>query len=368
MKALKIRYLIIALILVVSLMLSSSCSLLTNNSAPPDSSSPGITTPIDPDWTSPSLDGEVVTLPSIADVVALVKPSVVAINIKITVDNPFFGPTTQEGAGSGWIISEDGIIVTNNHVVEGADSVSVTLDDGRIFPAATIRTDSISDLAIVKVNASNLPAVAIGSSEQLRVGDWVVAIGNALGEGISATNGIVSRKDISITDDTGLTRYNFIQTNAAINPGNSGGPLVNMAGEVIGITNAKISAVGVEGMGYAISIQEAVPIIEQLINTGHVTRPFLGVEGLLTVNDAVASYYGLSVNTGVLIRGTYSNGPAEVAGLAAGDVIVKFEGQEITDINGLLLVLYACQIGQTVEITYWRGDSQSTTHVTLQAS
>jgi len=223
----------------------------------------------------------------------------------------------------------------------------------------------VADIAVLRINATNLPAVAIGDSDNLRVGDWVVAIGNALGEGISATDGIVSRKDVSITDETGLTRYNLIQTNAAINPGNSGGPLVDMAGEVIGITNAKISAVGVEGMGYAISTQEAMPIIEQLVQKGYVTRPFLGVQNLLDVAQTVAAYYGLSVDTGVMVRGVMVGGPADNAGIEAGDVITGLNGQEIDDINGLLQALYACQVGQTVTVTFWRGNSQQTIAVIL---
>jgi len=368
MKKLKITHLIVALIIILSLLVSS-CSLLDNNSAPPSSSSPpGSGNPIDAGWTPPVLEGDAETLPSIADVVALVKPSVVAINTEYTSYDIFNRPYKQQGAGSGWIIDEDGIIVTNNHVVEGADSITVTLDDGRTFPVNlnNVATDAVADLAVLRIDASNLPAVTVGNSENLRVGDWVVAIGNALGEGISATDGIVSRRDVSITDETGLTRYNLIQTNAAINPGNSGGPLVNMAGEVIGITNAKISAVGVEGMGYAISITESIPTIEQLVQTGYVIRPFLGVQNLLTVDQTVAAYYGLSVDQGVLIRGVMAGGPADTAGLEAGDIITKFGDQEITDVNELLQALYACQIGQTVEITFQRGDSQQTVYVTLE--
>ncbi len=365
MKALKIKYIFIALVIVLTILVSSCAALDTNGSAPTDSGNT-----IDNGGTTlPTTDGEEVSaLPSIADVVALVKPSVVAVNIEVTSYDIFNQPYTQRGAGSGWIIDQDGIIVTNNHVVAGADSITVTLDDGRVFPVDTnnVATDSVSDVAVLRIDANNLSAVAVGNSEDLRVGDWVVAIGNALGEGISATDGIVSRKDVSITDDTGLTRYNLIQTNAAINPGNSGGPLVNLAGEVIGITNAKISAVGVEGMGYAISTQEAMPIIDELIQNGYVVRPFLGVQNLLTVDQTVASFYGLSVNTGALIRGVIAGGPADAARLEAGDVIIKFGDQDIADVNELLQALYACQIGQTVEITVQRGDSQQTTYVVLE--
>jgi serine protease Do len=362
MKALyKVRYLILALVITMVLVVGSSCSL-----SPADTSSPP-NNAIDTGWTPPATDNQTAFLPSIADVVALVKPSVVAINVTITGYDIFNRPYQQQGAGSGWIMDSDGIIVTNNHVVEGADSITVTLDDGRTFNVDkdNVATDAVADIAVLRIDATNLPAVAIGDSDNLRVGDWVVAIGNALGEGISATDGIVSRKDVSITDETGLTRYNLIQTNAAINPGNSGGPLVDMAGEVIGITNAKISAVGVEGMGYAISTQEAMPIIEQLVQKGYVTRPFLGVQNLLDVDQTVAAYYGLSVDTGVMVRGVMVGGPADNAGIEAGDVITGLNGQAIDDVNGLLQTLYACQIGQTVTVTFWRGNSQQTIAVIL---
>jgi S1-C subfamily serine protease len=206
-------------------------------------------------------------LSSIADVVAVVKPSVVAIDTEVTLS--FFRRSyTQEGAGSGWIIDENGIIVTNSHVIDGAESISVTLDDGRTFTVDinTVAIDPLRDLAVLRIDADNLPAVDSGDSAALRVGDWLVAIGNPLGLGISAKEGIVSRLDVSLTVD-GQTMHGLIETSAAINPGNSGGPLLNMKGEVIGITSAKVSSVGVEGLGYAISIDYAMPIIEGLIET-----------------------------------------------------------------------------------------------------
>ncbi len=177
-----------------------------------------------------------------------------------------FGRTfTQEGAGSGWIYTADGYVVTNNHVVEGARTVTVTLQDGRTFPAISIQTNAAADLAVIKIDASNLPAMNTGDSSKLQVGEWVVAIGNALGMGISATTGIVSAVGVSMDVSQEQTVSGLIQTDAAINPGNSGGPLVNMAGEVVGINSAKIAEVGVEGMGYAIGISEALPIIKELV-------------------------------------------------------------------------------------------------------
>jgi serine protease Do len=212
-----------------------------------------------------SLTAQAQIEPVIADVVAAVKPSVVAIDTEYSYN--FFGRlVTEEGSGSGWIIDEGGIIVTNYHVVEGADTISVTLDDGRTFEVdpSTVVADPANDLAALKIDASNLTAAKVGDSSALRVGDWLVAIGNSLGLGISAKEGIVSRLNVSLTMDNQVVE-DLIETSAAINPGNSGGPLVNMSGEVIGITSIKIASVGVEGLGYAISINKAMPILNQLI-------------------------------------------------------------------------------------------------------
>ena len=172
-------------------------------------------------------------------------------------------PRRSSALGSGFVISEDGYIVTNNHVVKGAERISVTLDDGRTFlvELSSLATDPLTDLAVLKIEAENLPVVTIGNSSRMRVGDWVVAIGNALGEGTRATQGIVSRQDISVPVDNTQVLYGLIETDAAINPGNSGGPLVNMAGEVIGITSAKLSAVEIEGTGFAIGVETAIPVI-----------------------------------------------------------------------------------------------------------
>jgi serine protease Do len=371
MKKLSLKYLLASLVIIVFLLVASGCQFIPIYTSTPSTTTPPATTavtPINPGWTPPSTDGQELALPSIADVVALVKPSVVAINTEFTSYDIFNRPFTQQAAGSGWIIDEDGLIVTNNHVVENADSVTVTLADGRTFTAETVRTDTISDLAIVKVNASNLPAAKVGNSDALLVGDWVVAIGNSLGMGISATSGIVSATGVSLDVSAGQTQDDLIQTDAAINPGNSGGPLVNMAGEVIGITSVKIAQVGVEGMGYAISSNTATPIVEQLVQQGYVIRPFLGVQNLLTVDQTAAAFYSLSVDQGALIRGVVAGGPAEQAGMQAGDVIVNFDDQDIADVSDLLRVLYSSQIGQEVNITFWRGDSQSTTHLTLAES
>ncbi|MFC2032178.1 S1C family serine protease [Chloroflexota bacterium] len=371
MREVNLKYLVLSLALVLFLTLSSGCTLLPElqpsaPSSPPVPSTPpaGSTVPINPVWTPAPAESGTFPLPSIADVVAKVKPSVAAIDVEVTTYDIFNRPFTQQGAGSGWVIDENGIIVTNNHVVEGANTVTVTLSTGENYSGELIHTDSLSDLAVIKVNAQGLPALNIGDSAQLRVGDWVIAIGNSLGEGISATSGIVSRKDVSIDVGSGQTLYDLIQTDAAINPGNSGGPLVNLAGEVIGITSAKLSAIGVEGMGYAIDIDAALPIIEALISKGYVVRPWLGVV-LQTVNQVTVMFNRLAVDQGVLITQVALGSPADQAGLLRGDVIVSVDGTEITTAQGLIREIHARKRGQTVEIVYWRGESEGTTLVTL---
>ena len=377
MKRINIKYLVVSLILILSLSLGMGCALpyieiTPQPSAPPPAPSPTPTPPpppINPTWTPPPSENQTLVLPSIADVVALVKPSVVAINTEVVSRDFFNRPFTQEGAGSGWILDESGIVVTNNHVVQGADAISATLDDGRTFTvdANSVFTDPLNDLAILKIDAQNLPALEVGDSSEMRVGDWVVAIGNALGQGTRATVGIVSRQGVKIPVSQSQTLYDLLETNAAINPGNSGGPLVNLAGEVIGITSVKIATVGVEGMGYAISTETAMPIIQQLVNNGYVVRPWLGVV-LYTVNQGVASQLDLAVDKGVVLTQVNSNSPAAAAGLEQWDVIVSVDGAEITTADELIRVLHSSQIGQGIEITFWRGDTQSVTEAILTES
>ena len=369
MKKINVKVAVISLIVALSLLLGTlpGCITITTPqtpSAPPPTTTPApAPAPINPSWTPPPTANQSLALPSIADVVALVKPSVVAINTEATIPS-IFGPATQEGAGSGWILDKDGIIVTNNHVVAGARTITVTMDDGRTFTADTqsMSTDPLNDLAILKIDAQNLPALKRGDTSKLRVGDWVIAIGNALGQGIRATEGIVSRKDVSLPVSQGQTLYDLLETSAAINPGNSGGPLVNLSGEVIGITSAKVAEVGVEGMGYAISIDIAMPIVQELINRGYVARPWLGVS-LYTVDQGVARQLKLAVDKGVLLVEVANGSPAAQAGLKAGDVVVSIGGEELADVQEFTRVLHSSEIGQPLEIVFWRGTNKSTIQV-----
>jgi serine protease Do len=204
-----------------------------------------------------------VTLPSFADLTDTVKHSVVSIDTETVVSRRYIQRTVQ-GAGSGWIIDESGIIVTNNHVIEGAKTITVELENGKTYTPVSIKTDPNSDIAILKIDAGKLPALKVGDTSKLRVGDWVIAVGNALGMGISVKDGIVSRLNVSVEVSPSESYSNLIETNAAINPGNSGGPLVNLSGEVVGITSLKLAIGGVEGMGYAINIEDALPVIQKL--------------------------------------------------------------------------------------------------------
>ncbi len=365
----RILRLIISSALALSIIVGTGCELLPSIERPPSTGPPSENrTGIEPNWQIPSSTNGSIPLPDIASVVARVKPAVVAITTETTTFG--FGRSfTQEGAGSGWIIDPSGIIVTNNHVIEGARTITVTLDDGRTVQADmnTLRADPLTDLAVMKIDAGTLPSLPIGDSRQIRVGNWVVAIGNALGLGIRATQGIISAKDVSLDADGGQTLGNLIETTAAINPGNSGGPLVNLAGEVIGITSLKIATSGVEGMGYAISAEEAGPIIQGLIRTGYVVRPWLGVS-LYTVDQLAILRYRLSTDTGVLITEIVSGSPADRGGLKVGDVITGFGGRQITTGDELIRAIHAAPIGQAVEVQYWRGSNQARTSVTLVES
>ncbi|MGD9118887.1 MAG: trypsin-like peptidase domain-containing protein, partial [Dehalococcoidia bacterium] len=327
MRAKNWKIIVFILVIVISVFSLTGCENLTGNTSPTTTTlTTTVTTttpsPIDTTWTPPSTSNINEELPAIAEVIALVKPAVVSINTEV-ITQSIFGEFSQEGAGSGWIIDPNGIIVTNNHVVEGASTITATLDDGRIFTVdpESVHTDPLNDLAIFRIDATNLPTIDVGDSRALRVGDWVVAIGNSLGLGIRATEGIVSRLGVSLPVDQDQTLYNLLETTAVINPGNSGGPLVNLSGEVVGITSAKIAQVGVEGTGFAISTETALPIIEQLVTNGYVIRPWLGVSvtALTPQVKAIVEMnpeydWDITVDQGILLIFVAEDSPAEKAG------------------------------------------------------
>jgi len=316
----------------------------------------------DPDWTFPPESEPATPLPDFPPVVAEVMPSVVSVTTE-TVISSFFGQNTEYVAGSGILTDDEGYIATNNHVVENAQNIYVELADGRIFPANIVGTDPLSDLAVIKIDATDLPYAYWGDSNLLSVGEWVLAIGNALGGGGGATQGIVSRLNVSVNFQ-GNTLYGLIQTTAAINPGNSGGPLVNMSGEVIGITSIKIVASAVEGIGFAMSSDEAKPIILDLIRYGRVTYPWLGVWSR-TVDPLLAAAMNLSVDRGALILEVIADSPADTAGLREDDIIIRLGGQEVSDIADLVQAIRASEIGEEIEIVFARGEDIKTTSARL---
>jgi serine protease Do len=266
----------------------------------------------------------------------------------------------QEGAGSGVIISADGYILTNNHVVEGAEELTVTLADQQEYDAKVIGRDAKTDLAVVKIAPRKpLPVASLGDSEALQVGDWVLAIGNPFGLDHTVTAGIVSAKGRVI----GAGPYDdFIQTDASINPGNSGGPLFNMQGEVVGI-NTAILPYG-RGIGFAIPVNTAKPLIPQLIAKGSVTRGFLGVQ-IQAINDELAKALELSGKKGALVTDVFADGPAAKAGIERGDVIVAFNGQEVETMRELPGMVAGTPVGEKATVTVLRNGKQRQFHVTI---
>ena len=360
------RKYIVALVILATLALTVGGWALSTLFVSPPSSAPESNSTAqhtDSDWTLPSETEPSAPLPDFRPVVSNVMPSVVSVTTEVVASDFFGRQYTESVAGSGIVIDDGGYIATNNHVVEDGQSIYVELTDGRTFPANIVGTDALSDLAVIKVDATNLTYAHWGDSDSLSLGEWVLAIGNALGEGITATEGIVSRLNVSVSVDANML-YGLIQTTAAINPGNSGGPLVNMSGEVMGITSVKIVASEVEGIGYAISSNEAGPIIQDLIRDGRITYPWLGV-GVSTVTPLLAASENLSVDRGALVAEVEADSPAEAAGLQAGDVIIRFNDEEIASLADLVQAIRSSQIGQDVEIVFVRGKDTETTSAQL---
>ena len=293
---------------------------------------------------------------AIADVVEQVEPSVVFILAEIAARGFFGQETTQTSSGSGVIVSSDGYILTNNHVIQGARRIEATLTSiAGTFEAELIGTDPLTDLAVIKIKGDDFPATPFGDVEKLRPGNLVIAIGNPLGleGGPTMTLGVVSNTERSFTMGN-TTYYDVIQTDAAINPGNSGGPLVDLNGAVIGINT--VLAGGAQNIGFAISVNTAKPIYETLIAPPHrVIRPWLGVV-LQTVTPDLAAQADLPVNTGAVIVHVEENSPAARAGLLPGDVITQFQGKEVTEATQVTKDLWAYQVGEEVTVNYQRGD------------
>ena len=274
------------------------------------------------------------------------------------------GTPLQQGVGSGVIVSKDGYILTNNHVVDGADEVKVGLQDGREFTAKVIGRDPKSDVAVVKIDAKDLPAVQMADSDKVEVGDVVLAVGNPFGIGQTVTTGIVSATG---RGNMGLDYEDFIQTDAAINPGNSGGALVDAEGRLIGINTAILSrSGGNQGIGFAIPSNMARDVMTSLVKDGHVTRGYLGVK-IQNVTPALAKKFDLESATGALVGDVEPGTPADKAGIKSGDVILEFNGKTVTDGQHLRLEVARTSPGESVPVKISRDGSTRKLEVTVKA-
>jgi len=324
---------------------------------------------------------------SFADLAEKVKPAVVNIRIEKTVRVPgspfshFYSPKSspfddffrrffgdqpdrefkQRSLGSGFIIDKEGFIITNNHVVERAEEIALKLVDGREFDAKVVGRDPKTDLAVIKISShfKDLPVLSLGDSDKIRVGDWVLAIGNPFGLEHTVTQGIISGRGRAI----GAGPYdNFLQTDAPINPGNSGGPLVNLKGEVIGI-NSAIIASG-QGIGFAIPINMAKSVISQIKETGKVTRGWIGVS-IQAVTPEIAKAFGIKEARGALVGDVIEGGPADSAGIERGDIIIAFDGRKVKSMSDLPRIVAETPVGKNADISIIRDGKEMTIKVTL---
>ena len=308
----------------------------------------------------------------ITKVVEEIEPAVVTVEGIVPGTQTFFGRTADAVvSGSGFIISEDGYIVTNNHVVEDTSELSVVLSDGTELPAEIVSRDNYADLAVLKVEGI-MPAVApLGSSEDLKPGETVIAIGSPLGTfRNSVTVGVISATGRTLDTGEGYNMENLIQTDAAINSGNSGGPLVNLAGEVIGVNavvvrgSSSSSSASAEGLGFAIPSDTVKFISDQIIEKGYFARPYMGISGQ-SITPSIAKRYNFPVDWGIYIAKVISGSPAAKAGLRVGDIITRIGDVEITEENTYLNALLMYQPGQTIEVEFYRNTRQMTVAVTL---
>ena len=322
---------------------------------------------------------------SFADLAEKLMPSVVNISTTqtiVTKNNPFpgfefppgspFGDmfkefgTPQErqssALGSGFIIDENGIVITNNHVIQGADDIIVRVDGDKEFKAEVLGADPLSDIAVLKLDTKEkFKPVKFGDSDKARIGDWVIAIGNPFGLGGTVTSGIISARNRSI----GLTRYeDYIQTDASINQGNSGGPLFNMDGDVIGINTAILGRSGSIGIGFSIPSNSAKIVIDQLIKYGETKRGWLGVR-IQNVTKEIAEAEKLDKPRGALVSSVSEGSPSDKGGIKAGDIILEFDGTEINEMRELPIIVARTEVGKTVKVKIWRNKKEIYKKITL---
>ena len=356
-----------ALILIAALIISIAGGLIGSSIARRASGSTGNAviyqsqTKTDTETDSTGTKKSESTVESVAENTAA---SVVEVTTSIVQKGSFFGDYVTSGAGSGVIISEDGYVVTNNHVIEDAEEIIVTLKSGKEYKAKLVGTDDKTDIAVLKIDATGLTPATFGDSDSVAVGEQIVVIGNPLGSlGGSVTTGIISAKDREI--EVEKMSMTLLQIDAAVNPGNSGGALFNLNGELVGIVNAKYSSEEIEGLGFAIPINTAKSTIEDIIEYGYVKgRAQLGITAVEINNMQTAFSAGVN-ELGVYVYSVNDGSGAEKAGLKAGDRIVKINDTQIDSYSALSKFLDSCSVGDTVKLTYSRNGEQSTVSVKL---
>ena len=331
---------------------------------------PGITPVQSPPAESETVESQTLStsepgFPDFSRLVELVGPSVVAVEAeKLSLDDSE-EMITQVELGSGWVLDEE-TIVTNSHVIDGSVTVRIEFFDHREYRVDSVYADPVTDLAVLKVKLKEkLNPLPVAETSNLRVGNWVLAMGNPVGKGISAKTGIVSRLGVTMSPEKGQVYGNLIETSAPLNRGNSGGPLINMQGEVVGINTLKIDESGVEGMGYAINIEDAMPIIKLLSSGQQVPRAWLGID-ISTFDENLSSPVAPGVSKGAIVTSVSRNSPASHAGIDAGDIITRFNGKIITSAEDLIGLFNLSLPGQTVKITFWQGKTEKTTEITLE--
>lgn len=306
---------------------------------------------------------------AIIDATKKVAPAVVSITTSANVENFFGQVTQQQGGGTGFIITNDGLILTNKHVAEAASSLNVQTFDNKNYSAKVVALDPTNDLAILKIEASGLPVVELGNSDDLQVGQWVVAIGNALGQlQNTVTAGVISARERQLVAGSGSQQEqlnNLLQTDAAINPGNSGGPLVNLAGQVIGINTA--IAGNAQSIGFAIPINQAKVALESYKKSGKIIKPQMGVRYVI-LNKEISKSNNLPVDFGALITGNpavVDGSPAQKAGLQSGDIILEVNGTRVDENRPLGAIIQNYQVGDEITIKYLRDKKENTVKLKL---
>jgi S1-C subfamily serine protease len=306
----------------------------------------------------------------VSAVASEVTPSVVNVDIRTTPDNsPFSFGQEQQGTGSGVIYSADGYIITNNHVVANAQEIKVTLASGTSLSAEMVGADPENDIAVIKVDGSDLPAIAVGNSDNLVVGQLVVAVGSPLGFEQTVTAGIVSalHRVVSAPGPTGATQVlsDLIQTDAPINPGNSGGALCDSNARLIGINTLIASqSGGSQGLGFAIPVNTAKQVADNLIAGKPISHPYIGILGQ-TISPSIATQYNLPVEEGAYVTGVVPGSPAEKAGMATGDIITGIDGKPVTSMDDVIASVRGKQVGEQISVDYFSGGSKKTAELTL---